>query len=155
MISLKKIIMFFIFLLPWFLSSLIFKIDYSYYNSLNLPNFVPPNNIISIIWIVIYICISINISIIYNKFKKNKNINNYYELLITNYILNQLFIFSFFTIKSLLLSFLNSVALLVSTIWLYTETKKLDRKASYFLLPYLVWTIFATIISIGIYLINP
>lgn len=150
----KKIITFILFLLPWFLSSILFRINYSYYNSLNIPRITPPNSIITIIWIIIYICIAISITIIYTNYKNNKNIDNYYKLLVTNYILNQLFIFSFFTLKSTLLAFLNAFAVLISTIWLYTETKVIDKKASLFLLPYLIWSLFATLLSISIYLFN-
>ena len=38
----KKIIRYLICLLPWFISSLIFKVDTQYYKSLNLPFFAPP-----------------------------------------------------------------------------------------------------------------
>ena len=50
----KKFLVYLLFLLPWFVSSLIFKTDTAYYNSLNLPWFAPPPFIFAIIWPILY-----------------------------------------------------------------------------------------------------
>ena len=57
----KKIIKYLLITLPWFLSSLIFKIDTNYYKTLNLPIFAPPSYLFPIVWIILFILIGISI----------------------------------------------------------------------------------------------
>ena len=53
----KKILKYILFLLPWFLSSILSSSKYNYYNSLNLPFFAPPKIIFPIVWFVLFILI--------------------------------------------------------------------------------------------------
>ena len=57
----KKIIRFVLILGMWLLGGLIFKVDIEYYNMLSLPSFVLPKFLISIVWFILYILISISI----------------------------------------------------------------------------------------------
>ena len=54
----KKIGRFLLFLLPWFISAIIFRSDTNYYQSLNKPFFAPPAFIFGIIWPILYILIT-------------------------------------------------------------------------------------------------
>ena len=95
----KKVFKFILFLLPWFLSTIIFPFDKNYYNTLNLPFFTIPRFVFPIAWTILYILIAYSIfkiSEVYS-FKDTKNYN---RALIINYIFNQLFMFFFFTIKN-------------------------------------------------------
>ena len=62
----KNFIKFILILLPWFLSSIIFKVDSTFYTSLNLPKFAPPTYFFPIVWTVLYILIAISIYIVFN-----------------------------------------------------------------------------------------
>ena len=65
----KKIFKFIVFLVPWFISSLLFKSDTIFYKSLNKPVFAPPGIVFPIVWTILYILIAISIYLI---FKDNK-----------------------------------------------------------------------------------
>lgn len=147
-----KIIKFILFLLPWFISSL-FVSDTSFYQNLNLPFFAPPTIVFPIVWTIIYILIAISIYIVYSQYKY-KDIKSYNISLITNYIFNQLFVISFFVFQSPFLGFINTLIVLITSIILYDETKKLNLKASKWLIPYLIWNLFALILSLTIYFMN-
>ena len=145
----KKIIKYLLCLIPWFLSSLVFKIDTSYYKSLNLPFFAPPTIIFPIIWTIIFILISISI------YKTIDNSNNNYKLfLLINYLFNQLYTFCFFSIKNNFLAFIDCLIVLISSVYLYKETKSIDNKSSKYLTFYLIWNLFATILSLTIFIMN-
>ena len=149
----KKILRFIIILIPWLLERLIFKVDLKYYNTLNLPSFTLPNKIISIFWLLIYILISISIykiSNIKNIFKEK----DYFYVLITNYLANQLFIYGFFYLKSPFFGFILTTITLVSSIFLFLESKKLNTKASFYLIPYIIYNVYAFILSLTIYIMN-
>lgn len=145
----KNIIKYILCLLPWFLSSIIFKIDTNYYKNLNLPFFAPPTIIFPIVWTIIYILISISI---YNSIDKSNK--NYKLYLIINYISNQLYTFYFFIIKNNLLALIDCLIVLISSVYLYIETKSIDKKSSKYIIPYIIWNLFATLLSFTIFIIN-
>ena len=145
----KKIFKFLLFLLPWFLSSLFMK-NVNFYKSLNLPFFAPPPILFAIVWPILYLLIAISIY----KISKIGFSKEYKYFLIANYIFNQSFTFLFFYLKSIILGTLSSILSLITAIFLFLETKKSDKKTSYLLIPYLIWLIFASILSISILFLN-
>ena len=149
----KKIIKFIILLLPWFLGGLIFRVDTSFYTSLNLPKFAPPTYFFPIVWTCLYILITISSYLVYNKSYYKYN-TSYNKTLIYNYIFNQLYTFFFFTLKSIFLGFVDIVLVFITSLFLYYETKEIDKKASYFLIPYVIFVLFATILNLSIYFLN-
>ena len=149
----KKVFHFLICFLPWLISGIIFKYDKVYYDMLNIPNFALPPKVISVVWIILYILISISIY----KVSKEKNIfkeSDYLYVLITNYLANQLFLYMFFNLKSPFFGFVMTTVTLVSSIYLFIETRKLHLKASYYLVPYSVFCIYAFILSLTVYIMN-
>lgn len=149
----KKFLKFILFLLPWFIGSILFPFNESFYNSLNLPTFTPPNIIFSIVWLIIYILIALSVTMIYSKYYY-KNIDSYNKALISNYIFNQMFALFFFKFQNLFLSFFVCVFIVITSLFLYYETKELDKKASKLLIPYVYWNLFALILITTIYFMN-
>ena len=147
--KIKKFFSYLLFLLPWFISSILFRVDKNYYLSLRLPFFAPSPIIFAIIWPIIYILIA------YSIYKTYKDRNNIYTIsLIFNYIFNQLYTFFFFVLKNNFLGLIDSIIVLVTSIVLFIEIKKIDKNKSYFLIPYILWNIFAFILSISIIILN-
>lgn len=148
----KKLIIFIVSFIIWIIPSIFIK-DYSFYNELNLPFFALPKWAFPIIWTILYILISISISIIYNMYQP-KYIKDYNKSLTSNYIFNELFTYILFVFKNLFFSFVIALSNLITSLFLYYETKSLDENASKFLLPYVYFNVFATILSLTIYFIN-
>lgn len=145
----KNILKFLVLLLPWFISGVIFKVDVSYYKMLHLPVFAPASFIFPIVWTILYILIAISV------YKVIDKANNDYKIcLIINYFSNQLYTFCFFTLKSNFLGLADSLIVFVSSMYLYIETKNINNKASYYLILYIIWNLFATILSFVIFLLN-
>lgn len=148
----KKFLLFIVVLLPWFLSTL-FMGNNDFYKTINLPFFALPSFAYGIVWTILYILIAISIYMIYGKYKF-RDIKDYNIALIVNYIVNQLYTFLFFSLNNLFLSFVDTVLIVITAINLYDETKKLDEKASKFLIPYILFSIFTCILSATIYFMN-
>ncbi len=148
----KKLIIFIISFTIWIIPSIFIR-DYSFYNELNLPFFALPKWAFPIIWTLLYILISISISIIYSMYQP-KYIKDYNKSLISNYIFNELFTYVLFVFKNLFFSFIIALSNLITSLFLYYETKSLDESSSKFLLPYVYFNVFATILSLTIYFIN-
>ena len=137
----------------WLLSGLLFKVNNDYYSLLKLPFFTLNGKIISIIWFIIYILITISIFKIIKKINIFKN-KDYLYILITNYLSNQLFMYFFFYLMSPFLGFIITIIVSLSTIFLYLETKKISKKFSYYLIPYIIYSTYALILMSTIYFIN-
>ena len=145
----KKVLRYIIILLPWFISALIFRTDSNYYMSLKLPSFAPAPWVFGVVWPILYILISYSIYKVYDYGDRDYKINFW-----INYISNQLYTFFFFTIKSPVLALIDTLIVLATSIIAFLQTRKIDSKYSYYLIPYILWNIFATILSVSIYVMN-
>lgn len=145
----KKFLVYLIFLLPWFVSNLIFKIDTAYYQSLDRPLFAPPPIIFGIVWPILYALIA------YSVYKTWSNSNSNYKIyLVINYIANQLYTLFFFVLKNNFLSLVDTIIILISSLYLYIENKNLNKEKEKYLIPYILWNIFALILVFTIFITN-
>jgi len=117
--------------------------------SLRLPPFAPAQWVFAVVWPILYLLISYSIYRVYDKSDRNYKINFW-----INYIFNQLYTFFFFTIKNMGLAQIDTLIVLATAIIAFIQTKKIDNKAAYALIPYILWNIFATILSTTILLLN-
>ncbi len=141
-------------ILVWFISSY-FTLNSieNWYMDLNKPFFNPPNWIFWPVWTLLYIMIWISFYIVWNKwFWVNKN-----RVKIVYFIqlfLNFLWSFSFFYLENPLLWLINIIILWLVIIYNIILFHKVDKKAWFLLIPYLLWVSFATMLNLAIYLLN-
>ena len=149
----KKISLFLVSLLPWFISSII-PLNYKYYETINKPFFAPPKLFYPIAWTIMYILIAITIYTILRSYKFKDIKPSYKIALLINYIFNQSYTLLFFGLNNTILGFASCLGTLLSSLFLYEETSLLNSKISKLLYPYIILLIFATILSLSIYLLN-
>ena len=145
----RKVLLYLICLLPWFLGGFLFKSDSNYYYSLTLPFFAPQPFVFAIVWPILYLLIAYSIYQVVPL-----KTSNYKIYLFINYVANQLYSFCFFTLKNNFLSFVDVLIVLISSMYLYVETKSLSQKDSKYLIPYIIWNVFALVLSFSIYVMN-
>ena len=149
----KKIFYFIFILLLWLLGSLLFKYDPVYYELLKTPPYVINPTLNSIIWIILYFTIAASIIMV----KSKRNIignNDYFFILIINYLANMIFPLMFYNLKSPFLGFIMNTIVLISTFYLLLESKKIDKRSFYVLIPYFIYTVYLFIISLSIWIMN-
>lgn len=149
----KKIFYFIFILLLWLLGSLLFKYDPVYYELLKTPPYVINPTLNSIIWIILYFTIAASIIMV----KSKRNIignNDYFFILIINYLANMIFPLMFYNLKSPFLGFIMNTIVLISTFYLLLESKKIYKRSFYVLIPYFIYTIYLFIISLSIWIMN-
>ena len=149
----KNLFKFLLILLPWFIGGLIFSSNTIFYKSINKPIFAPPSFVFLIVWSILYFLIALSIYLIY-KNNNFKNIPNYNKSLLINYFSNLIFSFFFFTLKSPFLAIIDTITVLISSLFLYYESKELNKTSANLLIPYIIWNIFATILIITIFFMN-
>ena len=150
---LKKILIYILCLAPWFIINII-PLNYNYFNEIKTPFFTPPKLFYPIAWTIIYILISITIYSIITSYKFKEIPKSYKITLLINYLFNQSYTLVFFGLKNQFLGFISCLGTLISTLFLYEETSLLETKKKYLLIPYILLSIFATVLSATIFLIN-
>lgn len=149
----KKIFLFILCAVPWFINNL-FPLDYNYYNNINKPFFAPPKIFYPIAWSVVYILIAITIYKVISSYKLKDIPKNYKITLLINYLFNQSYTLIFFGLKNNFLAFIACLGTFLSALFLYEETRLINSKTAKLLQPYILLSIFATILSLTIYLLN-
>ena len=149
----KKIIIFILCLAPWLLTNII-PLDYDYFSKIKTPFFTPPKLFYPIAWTIIYILIASTITTIVLHYKFKDTPKNYKITLIINYLFNQSFTILFFGLNNNFLGFVACLGTFISSLFLYEETSLINNKISKLLQPYILLSLFASILSISIYFLN-
>ena len=118
------------------------------YPILNKPPLAPPKILFPIMWSIIYILMGIS----YYLYRKKTDQEN--TLYYTQLIVNLLWSIIFFVFKLRLLSIFWIVLLDILVYLLIVKFKKVNSTSAYLNIPYLVWCLFATYLTIGIYILN-
>lgn len=122
--------------------------NFTDYTSLIKPPASPPSILFPIIWSIIYLLMGIAYY-----FYKNNNDNTNYTYYI-QLIVNLLWSIIFFVLKWRFISIL-WIILLDILIILTMKTFKNNSKISFYLfIPYILWCLYATYLTIGIYILN-
>ncbi|MEK6859244.1 MAG: TspO/MBR family protein [Nanoarchaeota archaeon] len=117
----------------------------SWYESVK-PSITPPNWVFPVVWTVLFYFIAVSMYYNWlgaNKRKKSKLIW-YYGI---NFFLNILWSILFFTLHKPAYAFFEIILLLISIAHLIVFSWKIKKEASYFLIPYLIWVGFASILN--------
>ena len=120
------------------------------YPSLIKPPLAPPKIFFPIAWSIIYLLMGISYYLYRKDYSDEKTIKVYYIQLIVNLLWSV--IFFVFKFRLLSIAWIILLDLLVITlIKKYYDTKKIS---AYLNIPYLIWILFATYLTIGIYILN-
>ncbi|MFH0752057.1 MAG: TspO/MBR family protein [archaeon] len=114
----------------------------------NKPSFTPPNYVFGPVWTTLYILIAGALYLSWTKAKKKekKKVAWAYG---TNLILNALWSFLFFGLLNPLLALLEIVILWMTIFWMIKVSYKIDKRAAWMLVPYLLWVAVAILLNAG------
>ena len=139
---LRKIIFFLILILFWNITLILFPVNYAYITTLQ--------GIINInykYFIIMYFLLTlINNYVFYKLFTGFDLNNNYNFVYILNYIFTQVFGLFFFKFNCLILSVICLCIVFVSSIFVYLESKKIDRTNSYLIIPSILFNLIGLMI---------
>ncbi len=150
-ITFKEILLLIGILILYFLPFLIFGIDIEFYNSLKKIN-VPPF-VFSIVWTIIYICMTFFI-FWHLKIKNEKNRKSFWIYLVLNYLIESSYLPVFFTAHNLFLGFVICLLTFITIVLVAMEAFLIKKESVYLLIPYLLWSAFASVLAMLIYIWN-
>lgn len=152
--NLTVILVFIVIYILFSISGFIWRIDKGWYKQLKKPILTPPNILFAIIWPFLYLLIDLSVTVIYSDQDFSSQSKWFYIALFFNYIFNQAFSFIQFKKKDLYLSFIDTVLISVTTLLLIILALPLNNFSAILLIPYFVWSCFATYLSFSLYKLN-
>ena len=121
------------------------------YDTLNQPPLSPPSITFPIVWTILYVLMGISYGILrINKLTSQEIDSIYYWQL----IVNAFWSIFFFVFKWRLFSFLWIILLTVLVFRMIIMFYYKNKTAGLIQIPYLLWTLFATYLNLGVYLLN-
>lgn len=147
----KTIVVFLICLVLYFLPAFLFKSDPAYYESLHKPIYAPPALLFGIAWPILYVLFSLYLAIKIANKDLSKEMLLYF---IMNYAISFFFNKVFFVDKKLFLAFAVTFCSFISGLFIFLTTFKTSKNEFLIFIPYLLWTLFATILMTHIYFLN-
>ena len=121
------------------------------YQSLTKPPLSPPAIVFPIVWTILYILMGISYFLYKNNDDTEKKVDIIYYLQL---FINVTWTIIFFTLKLRFLAIIWTLTLVILVYTLITLYLQKYKLSGYLQIPYLVWCIFATYLTIGVYLLN-
>jgi benzodiazapine receptor len=125
-----------------------------WYTALNKPFFSPPNWLFAPAWTILYILMGIALFYVW-KAPKVKKTNEGLMLFGAQLIFNVIWSIVFFGFRSIVGGVLSIVVLLILILMTTAQFYRIDKRAAYLMVPYLLWVCFATMLNIAVYFLNP
>ncbi len=120
----------------------------TWYSTLEKPFFNPPSFVFGPVWTTLYFLMGISLFLVWGK--KKTDLRWFWAQL----SLNTIWSIIFFGLKNPLFSFIIIIFLWISIFQTIKSFRKVNKKASYMLYPYIAWVSFAAILNLSIVLLN-
>lgn len=125
--------------------------DFIDYSELIKPPLAPPGYVFGIVWSILYILMGISYSILeVNNYLDEKTKKVYYIQL----FVNALWSIIFFVLKLRFVSIAWIILLIILIIQMIKLFYNKNKISAYLQILYLIWTIFATYLNMGVYILN-
>ena len=126
-------------------SSLLTNMDA--YSVVNKPPLSPPSIVFPIIWTILYLLIG------YSSYRVRKDSDSL-KLFYTSLAINGIWSIIFFNLENYLGGFILIIILIILEIFILIRFKNEDELSYKLNIPYLIWLIFASYLSLGVYILN-
>lgn len=120
-----------------------------WYEALTKPALVPPSWIFPVVWTTLFILMGLSLYLVWSKQKQPKK-KLAYLLFAAQLILNVWWSFLFFYLQRPSWALVEIIILWLAILWNLTLFRKIDRRAGWLLLPYLLWVTFAIYLNYAI-----
>ena len=127
----------------------------TWYPTLVKPSFNPPNWIFAPVWTSLYVMMGVAAGLIWNQITTQKAaVTKALQFFIIQLVLNALWSYLFFGLHNLMLATIEVVLLWLMIFETYSQFAKINKTASYLMLPYLAWVSFASVLTASIWGLN-
>lgn len=133
------------------IATLIIMNQLGIYSQINVPQFAPPSQLFGIVWTILYILMGVSLYLVLSNTSYNDDAVFYFGLQLA---LNFIWPILFFNFQLFWLSFVVIVLMLILIVVMIVKFYHISKVAAFLQIPYLLWTIFATVLNLAIALLN-
>jgi tryptophan-rich sensory protein len=126
----------------------------TWYVSLIKPSFTPPDWVFGPVWIILYFLMGIAASLVWQKGLEQKQVWHALILFGVQLVLNALWSFAFFGMRSPLAGLIVISILAVTIIFTIQSFLRASKAAGILLIPYFLWVAFASGLNLSIWVLN-
>ena len=126
----------------------------SWYASLEKPFFTPPASVFAPVWLVLYGLMATALSIVWIKDPNAEDMTGWVPIFFIHLVANMAWTIFFFGFHTVFIALIDIFILVCMVLLLLCAAWRIDRRASYLLLPYLTWVLFALLLNITIWVMN-
>ena len=127
----------------------------TWYPTLVKPSFNPPNWIFAPVWTSLYVMMGVAAGLIWNQITTQKAaVTKALQFFMIQLVLNALWSYLFFGLHNLMLATIEVVLLWLMIFETFSQFAKINKTASYLMLPYLAWVSFASVLTASIWWLN-
>jgi tryptophan-rich sensory protein len=126
----------------------------AWYDTLTKPSFTPPSWVFGPAWVILYALMGASLYVIRNKRVKNKRVKASLEVFGVQLVLNVLWSFLFFGLRSPLYGLIAILALWIAILLTIKKFSQISKKAAILLIPYILWVTFAMILNLYVWVLN-
>jgi len=126
----------------------------SWYANLNKPFFTPPGWVFGPVWTLLYALMAVAAFLVWQKGLNSPAVRIALTLFVIQLILNALWTPLFFGLRMPLVALIEILMLWAAILVTTVAFAKVSVTASLLLVPYLLWTSFATVLNAAIWLMN-
>jgi benzodiazapine receptor len=128
--------------------------DSEWYKSLEKPSFQPPGWLFAPVWTALYTMMGISLSILWRARRDHSGATPAMQLFTIQFILNLAWSFIFFRMEQPRAAFFEILVLNVAIVLTIAAAWRVSNVAALLLVPYLCWTLFATVLNGSIWRLN-
>jgi benzodiazapine receptor len=127
----------------------------SWYASLQKPFFTPPGWVFAPVWITLFILMGIALYLVWESGRDRHDVQAALAVFGVQFILNILWSFLFFGIRSPILGFADIILLWVMIAVTIAAFYRVKKSAAFLLIPYIAWVSIAMALNGAVYFMNP
>ena len=127
----------------------------TWYATLQKPSFTPPGWFIGIVWIILFTLMGISLYLVWDKRLRDRRVNASLSVFGIQLVLNILWSFLFFWLKSPLYGLIEIIILWIAIAFTIFKFYKISRNAGLLLVPYIIWVSVALTLNFSILILNP
>jgi len=125
-----------------------------WYTTLQKPSINPPNWIFAPVWTFLFFLMGVSLYLIIKNGFVNREIKKGLIIFGIQFVLNILWSYFFFYLHKPLYAFIEIITLWLAIMAMILQFMKLDKRAAYLQIPYLLWVSFASVLNYFIWRIN-
>lgn len=125
-----------------------------WYETIQKPSFNPPNWIFAPVWTFLFFLMGVSLYLILEKDIKDKMVKSGLLIFVGQFVLNVAWSFLFFGLHKPFEAFVEIIFLWLAILLTIFQFHKIDKRAAYLLIPYLLWVSFASILNLAVWILN-